>query len=76
MDKENTLQKEIEDKGLGKKRTIWKEMNGREIPDFPELSTDDLKQLTLGTYQLRMAQHYTAQHLMEDACFKMMVCEF
>lgn len=75
MNKTNDLQKEIEERGLDRKRTIWKEISGREIPDFPELSTEDLKKLTLGTYQIRMAKHYNAQHLMEDSCYKMHVCK-
>lgn len=75
MNKTNDLQKEVEDKGLERKRTIWKETSGREIPDFPELSIDDLKELNHGTYHVRMAPNYTSQHLMEDACYKMFVCK-
>ncbi|XP_021965136.1 uncharacterized protein LOC110860413 [Folsomia candida] len=75
MHAKNDLQQEVEENGLDRKRVIWKEASGRKIPDFPELSIDDLKTLTLGTYQIKISQNYTEQHLQENSCYKIMVCK-
>ena len=32
--------------------------------DFPKLSEEDLRNLTLGVYQVKMARSYSQEHLM------------
>ncbi|OXA43249.1 hypothetical protein Fcan01_22199 [Folsomia candida] len=36
------------------------------LTDFPQLNMDDLRDITLGTYQLKLSPSYTAEHVEED----------
>jgi hypothetical protein len=41
--------------------------------DFPKLQEDDLRQLTLGVYQLKLAKSYSVDHLNTDGSDEMFV---
>jgi hypothetical protein len=41
--------------------------------DFPKLQEDDLRQLTLGVYQLKLAKSYSVEHLNTDGSYEMFV---
>jgi hypothetical protein len=41
--------------------------------DFPKLQEDDLRQLTLGVYQLKLAKSYSVEHLNTDGSDEMFV---
>ena len=40
------------------------------VPSFPTLSMDYLYNLTLGTYQLKQARHYTDEHFNHDGDYQ------
>ncbi|XP_062607931.1 uncharacterized protein LOC134269743 [Saccostrea cucullata] len=45
-----------------------------ELADFPVLSLDDLRSLTLGIYQVKHAENYTREHLKDEGSYEVMVC--
>jgi hypothetical protein len=65
------LQTKVEEEKLASRRTIWKAATADELPDFPKLTVEDLRTLTLGTYQLKMASLYTNQHLSPDSRYNL-----
>lgn len=69
----NELKDEIESLGIQRMSAKWEKANENTIPDFPELSLEDLKRLTLGTYQVKIAEKYVEQHLREDSDFGIFV---
>ena len=50
-------QKVIENK-WDKRRNIWKPMDASEMPEFPQLNEEELRNLTMGVYQIRQAKSY------------------
>jgi hypothetical protein len=72
LEKPNTLQEELEASGLVNKRAVWCEADENSVQEFPELSLDDLKNLTVGVYQIEMGSRY-ADHHMRD-CSKFTIC--
>lgn len=56
--KSNELQGFVEERGLTKKRIVWKSIEEIDAEEFPRLSGTQLSQLTLGVYQLRLAPSY------------------
>lgn len=69
VQKSNTLQKKVEEK-LSTRRAIWKAMDDDALEDFPKLSEDHLRDITLGVYQLKQAKSYTQEHLSEDGKYE------
>ncbi|XP_056014968.1 uncharacterized protein LOC125654892 [Ostrea edulis] len=58
----NTLKERVETENLDmRKSTIWKEATT--VVDFPRLSEERLRELTCGTYQLRLSKSYIQEHL-------------
>ena len=65
--KKNELQQRVESEGLHRRTCSWKEMDAAGVvPDFPRLSEDDLRNITVGVYQLKLAKCYTHEHLNEE----------
>jgi hypothetical protein len=67
------LQQEVDELSLMNKRTNWTPATAESIPDFPKLSVDDLKAITVGPYQMTMAKSYTKQHLDGGNSFKILL---
>lgn len=65
----NSLKEEIERLGIQRMTARWEKATGDSVPDFPLLSMDDLKRLTLGTYQIRIAEKYIDHHIRENNQF-------
>lgn len=59
----NQLKLEVEELGLRRMTTRWTKADARLLMDFPRLSWDELKMKTLGTYQLKIASRYNAEHV-------------
>ena len=59
----NALKEEVERLGLRRMTPSWRKATPSSVPDFPQLSWQDLKEITLGTFQLKMAKLYNADHL-------------
>lgn len=66
---ENELKEEVERLGLTRMTAKWEKCSTDSVQDFPKLSWDDLKKLTLGSYQLRIAKKYNQQHVKEDGTY-------
>jgi hypothetical protein len=45
------------------------------LDDFPHLSEEDLRSITLGSYQLRQARSYYAEHIKTDGRYVIEVCK-
>lgn len=69
----NGLKEEIEELGLKRMTTRWERATASSVLDFPKLSMEDLKRITLGTYQIKIAERYIASHLKEDSEFGIFV---
>ena len=44
-----------------RRSVCWKEVD--EVTDFPQLDEEQLRELTCGSYQLRLAPRYTHEHI-------------
>ncbi len=67
----NPLQQHIE--AIGKKPLVakWKRLDGAVLDNFPVLSLEYIRNLTLGIYQLKQAESYTKEHLSDDGVYHM-----
>lgn len=71
--KENKLKIEIEELGIQRMSTRWEKASESTITDFPRLTMDDLKKITLGSYQIKMAEKYIQQHMKDNSDFTIYV---
>ena len=55
----NELQLFVEENRLSHKTAYWQKIYDESVPEFPRLSLKDLKDLTLGIYQVRKLFLYT-----------------
>lgn len=58
----NLLQQRVESKKWATRRVIWETLSSSSITDFPQLTLDEIRQLTLGVYQIKQAKSYSRQH--------------
>lgn len=56
----NQLKEEVEERKLDTRSAIWKHPD--ELQDFPRLDEDQLRELTCGTYQVKLASSYAEEH--------------
>ena len=59
----NLLAELVGAQGLNRKSASFESIDGSSIDGFPQLTEADLRSITLGTYQLRMALSYFAEHI-------------
>jgi len=65
-DQENELQKLVESENLHRRsRAKWDSLNATQLVQFPVLSLEDLRLLTMGSYQVSLAEEYTKFHCSE-----------
>ncbi|KAH3708269.1 hypothetical protein DPMN_067716 [Dreissena polymorpha] len=74
-EKENELKMLVEEKGLARKKTIWRPIEEIEVQGFPRLSDEQLSELTLGVYQLRLSSSYMQEHTTGNCDIKVHVHE-
>lgn len=67
--KTNDLKEEIEKLGLKRMTSRWEKASANVVADFPKLSMDDLQRITLGSYQISIAERYIQTHLRENNDF-------
>lgn len=67
----NIFQAFVEAQKLVTRRIIWESISQDELTDFPKLSLSDLQDITLGTYQRKLAPSYTAQHHSGDGKYEL-----
>ena len=68
----NTLQGKVFKHSWDKKRVIWKKINDSNLEDFPELTENELRDLTMGIYQLKQAESYTDEHFDDNGLYEIM----
>jgi hypothetical protein len=66
----NTLQQYILDAKLRLKNVCWKDVNEDELAGFPQLTEEDVEIIMLGSFQAKIAKHYTHQQINSDAGYK------
>ena len=63
----NNIKTMVEEENLMRKRTVYQTVNSFDLTDFPVLTLDDLRELTMGIYQIKQAPLYTREHLAEES---------
>ncbi|XP_052693754.1 uncharacterized protein LOC128172028 [Crassostrea angulata] len=70
----NELQTLIIDQGLDRRSYKWTPLDASEAcPLFPQLSEDEIRELTLGVYQVKLARSYTQEHCSHDGSYDILV---
>ena len=70
----NSLQTRVDEEGLDKRQLTWVKVDAVDVaPDFPRYNETEIRELTLGVYQLRMARSYTYEHIDVDGKFEILV---
>ena len=67
----NELQQLVTSSNWSQKRVIWTELVHTDIQDFPHLTLEKLRLLTLGVYQIKQATSYTWEHTDEERLYKL-----
>lgn len=65
----NALKEEIERLGVKRMTTRWEKASASSVVEFPKLSMEDLQKITLGTYQIKIAERYIQCHLKAEPEF-------
>ena len=68
----NKLQDKVLKNGWDKKRVIWKKIDDEKLENFPEMTEDELRDLTMGIYQLKQAKSYTDEHFDDNGSYEIM----
>ena len=69
----NKLLELITGENLHKKRSRFTRMEVDSLSEFPKLSPGDIKSITLGTYQLKQAVSYAAEHISETGEYQIYI---
>ena len=70
---DNELNIYLEQNNLITKRSNYNPIESTDLTDFPELSLDDIKEITMGVYQMKQARCYTNEHLTEDGLYELLL---
>ncbi|XP_056022083.1 uncharacterized protein LOC125673390 [Ostrea edulis] len=66
----------VENEGLDRRGFNWTKVDSENVtPEFPKYNDTELRQLTLGVYQLRMAKSYTHEHMDVDGGFEILISD-
>ena len=63
----NSLQRYIEENNLLRKTSPWKHITNTDLLDFLTLSEDQLRDITCGSYQLKLTSSYIQEHIDSDS---------
>ncbi|KAK3089641.1 hypothetical protein FSP39_005275 [Pinctada imbricata] len=67
----NSLKSFLEENSLLQTRSMYKLLEATDLPDFPVLSIDDMRTITMGVYQVKQSPSYTKEHKDEDGSYQM-----
>lgn len=65
----NQLKEQVEEQHLDRRSVCWKEVS--EEMDFPQFDEERLRELTCGSYQLRLSSSYAQEHIEGDCAIHM-----
>ena len=63
----NVLKEYLEDNNMIRKSTPWKPIDDNDLDDFPYLDEEQLRNITCGTYQLKLSSSYIQEHMDEES---------
>lgn len=73
---ENHVKTFVEENNLARRRSVYTPLNAVDnLDDFPKLSYDSVRDITLGVYQLKQAPSYTKQHLSDSGSYDFLLCK-
>ncbi|XP_021339896.1 uncharacterized protein LOC110441121 [Mizuhopecten yessoensis] len=72
----NKVQEFVEENNLVKRRVPYKKIDSINdvLSDFPHLSMDDLRSITMGVYQIKQCICYSKEHLSDEGTYDLMFC--
>ncbi|CAC5358837.1 unnamed protein product [Mytilus coruscus] len=74
VQEKNDLQERVAREGLHRRICSWKKIDADDsLPCFPMLSEEDLRNITVGVYQFKLAKSYTQEHLNDESEFTIMI---
>lgn len=63
----NHLKEEVETKKLNSRVATWRSPGDLDSLGFPQLDEEDIRNITYGVYQLKLASSYAAEHFQEGS---------
>ena len=58
---------------MNQRTYAWGKIEANDVvPDFTILTEEEIRQITLGIYQVKMAKSYTAKHVQEDGNYEIL----
>jgi hypothetical protein len=75
MGTRNHLGEVVAAQNLNRRSASFQSIDGNTLEDFPQLTETDLRSLTLGSYQLRQARSYYAEHIKTNGRYEIAVCK-
>jgi len=73
LQKSNDLAERVKSENWLTGKVHWQNVDAALLPSFPQLTQEDLKLLTLGTYQLELAKEYANQHLKNKTPYEIQI---
>jgi hypothetical protein len=74
-DEVNQLGELVKTLNLNRRSALFKSIDGASLDDFPQLIEADLRLITLGSYQLKQAPSYYAEHIRTNGQYTIEVCK-
>ncbi|XP_056019713.1 uncharacterized protein LOC125672361 [Ostrea edulis] len=73
----NDLQEFVQKYGLDKRSMKWVKLDAASDDNMPfqKLSEEEIRDLTIGVYQLKTAKSYSAEHFTEQGLFEVLVSD-
>lgn len=68
----NKLQKK---NNILRKKEAYQSIESIDLVDFPKLSVDDLRDITLGVYKINQSMAYTKEHMKDDGSYELLLCK-
>lgn len=73
VDQPNHLKSLVERENWMKQRVIWQKIDAQALNDFPKLTLEELRTLTIGIYQIKQAKSYTEEHFSDSGLYYLLV---
>lgn len=74
VDQPNVVLAKVEVDKLRRKRTGWVDMTAIDLPGFPTLREDYIRNLTLGIYQIKLARSYVHDKVSSESDYIFQIC--
>ena len=71
---QNLLLEEVDNLNLDRHRKNFKTLTAEDCLEFPKLTKQDLINITLGSYQIKMAKSYVSAHLDNEGKYSFQIC--